>query len=95
MREIDVGRGTENGEAKFAAVFGLLTKKHRVGPLPPPPSARGLSIVKYIVRVPIMHDPSEDPANIGRVFRGLHAFLHLQENDQNTVHLNSKRSKTM
>ena len=27
MREIDVGRGTESGAAKFAAVFGLSTKK--------------------------------------------------------------------
>ena len=36
-----------------------------------------------------------DPADIERVFRGLHAFLHLQENAQNTTQLNSKRSKTM
>ena len=35
MREIDVGRGTENGAAKFAAVFGLSTKNHRGGPLGP------------------------------------------------------------
>ena len=42
-----------------------------------------------------MHDPSEDPDNIERVFRGLYAFLHLQENTQNTVQLNSKHNKTM
>ena len=40
MREIDVGRGTENGTAKFAAVFGLLTKNHRGGPFGPPPPIR-------------------------------------------------------
>ena len=54
-----------------------------------------LSILKHIVRVPIMLDPSEDPADIGRVFRGLYTFLHLQENSQNTAQLNSKRSKIM
>ena len=37
MREIDDGRGTENGTTKFAAVFGLLTKNHRGGFVPPPP----------------------------------------------------------
>ena len=36
MRKIDVGRGTENGALKFAAVFGLSTKNHR-GALAPPP----------------------------------------------------------
>ena len=36
MREIDVERGTENGAAKSAAVFGLSTKNHRGrGPLAP------------------------------------------------------------
>ena len=43
----------------------------------------------------IMYDPSEDPAYVERVFHGLYAFLHLQENAQNTAQLNSKRSKTM
>ena len=42
-----------------------------------------------------MYHPSEDPANIGRVFRGLYAFLHLQEHTQHTAQLNSKRNKTM
>ena len=42
-----------------------------------------------------MHAPSEDPADIERVFRGLYAFFHLQENAQDTAQLNSKRSKTM
>ena len=43
-----------------------------------------------------MYDPSKDPADIERVFRNLYyAFLHLQENAQNTVQLNSKRNKTM
>ena len=42
-----------------------------------------------------MHEPSEDPADIGRVFRVLCVFLHLQENAQNTAQLNSERSKTM
>ena len=37
MREIDVGRGTESGAAKFAAVFGLYTKNHMGGLCPPPP----------------------------------------------------------
>ena len=40
MREIDVGRGTENGAAKFAAVFGLSTKNHRGGGLWPPIGSR-------------------------------------------------------
>ena len=36
MREIDVERGTENGAAKSAAVFGLSTKNDRGrGPLAP------------------------------------------------------------
>ena len=42
-----------------------------------------------------MHAPSEDPADIERVFRGLYAFFLLQENAQYTAQLNSKRSKTM
>ena len=37
MREIDIERGTENGEAKFASVFGLSTKKHRGALWSPPP----------------------------------------------------------
>ena len=36
MHEIDVGRGTENGAAKLAAVFGLSTKTHRGGAFGPP-----------------------------------------------------------
>ena len=37
-----------------------------------------------------MHAPSEDPADIWRVFRGLYAFLRLQEDDQNTVRLRGR-----
>ena len=40
MRKIDVGRGTENGAAKFAAFFGLLAKNHRGALCPPPIRAR-------------------------------------------------------
>ena len=32
-----------------------------------------------------MYDPSEEPADTKRVFRGLYAFLQLQESTQNTV----------
>ena len=39
MRKIDFGRGTENGAAKLAAVFGLFTKNHR-GPFGAPIGAR-------------------------------------------------------
>ena len=44
MREIDVGRGTENGEAKFAAVFGLSTKNHRGALCPPPHRGAGYGV---------------------------------------------------
>ena len=37
MREIDVGRGTENAAAKFTAIFGLSAKNHRGGPFGPRP----------------------------------------------------------
>ena len=53
MREIDVGRGTENGAAKFAAVFGLSMKNHRGAFAPPPIRARvkGLSTSRYYGQV--------------------------------------------
>ena len=36
MREIEIRRDTENGAAKFAAVFGLSTKTPRGGAFGPP-----------------------------------------------------------
>ena len=46
MREIDVGRGTENGAAKFAAVFGLSKKNHR-GPFALPPIRAPVKLVPF------------------------------------------------
>ena len=39
--------------------------------------------------------PPKSPADIERLFRGLYAFLYLQENAQNIAQLNSKRNKAM
>ena len=40
-----------------------------------------------------MYNPSEDPADIERVFRILYTFLNLQENAQNTAQSDCAKAK--